>query len=65
MKMKKFTQKELEEYLGKISDENLYSYNVYQIEGRGKELFKSINGDLTTVMGLPIIKIKDYLEKLQ
>jgi len=62
MKMKNFTYKELEVYLGKISDKNLYSYNVYQIEGEGKKLFSEIKGDIDTVMGLPIKRIKQYLE---
>ena len=51
MKMKNFTQEELQEYLSKISDKNLYSYNVYQIEGEGKKLFSEIKGDVDTIMG--------------
>ena len=46
----------------KISDEALYSYNVYQIEGEGKNLFKNVEGDANTIMGLPIKKIKEYLK---
>ncbi len=65
MKMKNFTQDELKEYLAKISDENLYSYNVYQIEGEGKKLFSEIKGDADTIMGLPIKNIKQYLENLK
>ena len=65
MTMKKFTQKELEEYLSKISDENLYSYNVYQIEGEGKKLFSEIKGNVDTIMGLPIKSIKQYLENIK
>ena len=65
MKMKKFTQEELQEYLSKISDKNLYSYNVYQIEGEGRSLFDSINGDEDTIMGLPIKKIQEYLRTIQ
>ena len=61
MKMKNFTQEEFQEYLSKISDKNLYSYNVYQIEGEGRNLFTSIDGDENTIMGLPIIDIKKYL----
>ena len=64
LKMKNFTEKELEEYLAKISDSVLYAYNVYQIEGEGKKLFSEIIGDKNTIMGLPIKKIKDYLEKI-
>ena len=59
--MKNFSNSELAEYLSKISDENLYAYNVYQIEGEGKNLFSSIKGDENTIMGLPIKKIKEYL----
>ena len=59
--MKKMTEKEIETYLSKISDEALYSYNVYQIEGEGRNLFSNISGDENTIMGLPIKKIKEYL----
>ena len=59
--MKSFSDSELAEYLSKISDENLYAYNVYQIEGEGRNLFSSIEGDENTIMGLPIKKIKEYL----
>ena len=59
--MKNFSDSELAQYLSKISDENLYAYNVYQIEGEGRNLFSSIEGDENTIMGLPIKKIKEYL----
>ena len=59
--MKNFDDEDLKKYLEKISDESLYSYNVYQIEGEGKNLFLNINGDEDTIMGLPIKKIKEYL----
>jgi len=59
--MKNLSDPELAEYLSKISDESLYAYNVYQIEGEGRNLFSSIEGDENTIMGLPIKKIKEYL----
>jgi len=59
--MKTMTNKDLESYLSKISDEALYAYNVYQIEGEGKNLFSNIEGDENTIMGLPIKEIKEYL----
>ena len=59
--MKKFSEQELNVYLSKISDKSLYAYNVYQIEGEGRNLFSKIIGDKNTVMGLPIKKIKEYL----
>ena len=60
--MKKFSDNDLRIYLDKISDEALYSYNVYQIEGEGKKLFSEIKGNVDTIMGLPIKSIKQYLE---
>ena len=62
--MKNMSDDELKLYLSKISDETLYAYNVYQIEGEGKNLFSSIEGDKDTIMGLPIKKIKEYLKEL-
>ena len=60
--MKNMEHKDLENYLSKISDEALFAYNVYQIEGEGKNLFSEIKGDENTIMGLPIAKIKEYLK---
>ena len=60
--MKNFKLEELEDYLSKLSDEKLFAYNVYQIEGLGKTLFSEIVGDNDTIMGLPIKKIKEYLK---
>ena len=60
--MKKLSEQDLKAYLSKISDEALYAYNVYQIEGEGRNLFSSINGDEDTIMGLPVFKIKEYLK---
>tara|TARA_B100000989_G_scaffold298783_1_gene289808 strand:+ start:2031 stop:2615 length:585 start_codon:yes stop_codon:yes gene_type:complete len=60
--MKKMSDNELKSYLAKITDEELYAYNVYQIEGEGRKLFSNIQGDENTIMGLPIKKIKHYLE---
>ena len=65
MKMKNFTRDELENYLSKITDKNLYSYNVYQIEGEGKKLFSEIKGNVDTIMGLPIKRIKQYLDSIK
>jgi septum formation protein len=58
--MKQMTDKQLKDYLEKIKDEALYSYNVYQIEGEGRNLFSKIDGDEDTIMGLPIKQIKEY-----
>ncbi len=63
--MKSMKEEELKNYLDKISDETLYAYNVYQIEGEGKSLFSKIEGDKDTIMGLPVKKIKEYLNNYQ
>ena len=60
--MKQMSEDELKNYLEKISDEALYAYNVYQIEGEGRFLFTKIEGDENTIMGLPVKKIKEYLD---
>jgi len=60
--MKNYSINQLQSYLSKISDEALYAYNVYQIEGEGRSLFSKIEGNENTIMGLPIDKIKDYLK---
>ena len=57
-----YDKKKLNEYLSDIKDEDLYSYNVYQIEGEGRKLFSKIDGDENSIMGLPIKKIKEYLK---
>ena len=62
--MKKFSDDELKIYLNKISDNDLYAYNVYQIEGEGRHLFSKIDGDQNTIMGLPVDQIKQYIESL-
>ena len=62
--MKKMNEEELKSYLEKISDEALFSYNVYQIEGEGRTLFSNIEGDEDTIMGLPVKKIKEYINSL-
>ena len=63
--MKKMSDEELKKYLEKISDEALFAYNVYQIEGEGRTLFSNIEGDEDTIMGLPVKKIKEYLNNLK
>jgi len=65
LKMKDFSEDELISYLSKITDETLYAYNVYQIEGEGRYLFSEIDGDEDTIMGLPIKQIREYLKEVK
>ena len=60
--MKNMKEEDLKKYLKQIKDKDLYAYNVYQIEGEGRNLFLNINGDEDTIMGLPVLKIKEYLK---
>ena len=62
LRMKTLSEQDLKTYLSKIPDETLYAYNVYQIEGEGRNLFVNISGDEDTIMGLPVFKIKEYLK---
>ena len=64
LSMKNLSDDELKNYLSKIPDETLYAYNVYQIEGIGRNLFSNIEGDEDTIMGLPVKKIKEYIGSL-
>ena len=63
--MKQMSTDELRLYLAKIGDEDLYAYNVYQIEGEGRSLFSKTEGDKDTIMGLPIKQIKKYLNTIK
>ena len=63
--MKQMSTNELKLYLSKIRDEELYAYNVYQIEGEGRSLFLKTEGDKDTIMGLPIKQIKEYLNTIK
>ena len=62
--MKKLSLDQIKSYLIKVSDEKLYAYGVYQIEAGGRDLFSKIDGDEDSIMGLPIKKIKEYLNNL-
>jgi septum formation protein len=60
LKMKKLSDKFIEDYLDKIGLEIIKQYGVYQIEGLGKELFEEIQGDEYSVMGMPIKQLINY-----
>ena len=62
--MKELNSDQIKSYLKKVDDVKLYAYGVYQIEDGGKNLFSKIEGDEDTIMGLPIKKIKEYLNNL-
>ena len=63
--MKQLNLDEIESYLAKIGDKELYAYGVYQIEASGRSLFSKIEGDEDTIMGLPVKQIREYLNTLK
>ena len=63
--MKELNLDQIKSYLKKVDDKKLYAYGVYQIEAGGKNLFSKIEGDENSIMGLPIKKIKEYLNNLK
>ncbi len=65
LKMKNLSEDQLKSYLKKIKDRDLFAYGVYQIEAEGKSLFSKIEGDENSIMGLPVKKIKEYLDSLK
>ena len=62
--MKELNLDQIKSYLKKIDDKKLYAYGVYQIEEGGRDLFSKIEGDEDTIMGLPVKKIKEYLNNI-
>ena len=62
--MKELNLDEIKLYLKKVDDEKLYAYGVYQIEEGGRDLFAKVEGDEDTIMGLPVKKIKEYLNNI-
>ena len=63
LKMKNFKDNKLIEYLNKIKTDTLLKYGVYQIEADGLSLFEYINGDMDSIMGLPIKQIINYINQ--
>tara|TARA_B100000029_G_scaffold269931_1_gene265272 strand:+ start:2040 stop:2627 length:588 start_codon:yes stop_codon:yes gene_type:complete len=63
--MKKLNFDEIESYLKKIKDKELFAYGVYQIEADGRSLFLKIEGDENSIMGLPVKQIKQYLSNIK
>jgi len=64
LKMKKLSDIDISEYLEKTKLETMLKYGVYQIEGLGKSLFEKIDGELDSILGLPMKQLKPYLDKL-
>jgi len=62
LKMKKFDDLYLDEYLNNISDDILQQYGVYQIEEEGRKLFAEIKGNDFSIMGMPVEPLINYFK---
>lgn len=51
-------------HLSRVGEKALGSVGAYQIEGEGVQLFEKIEGDLFTIVGLPLLPLLAELRKL-
>ena len=63
LKMKNLSENQIMTYLDKIKSETLLAYGVYQVEAEGKDLFEYIKGDQSSIMGLPIKDVINYINE--
>lgn len=63
MTMNKLTNKEIENYLIKSGKNILKCVGAYNIEGYGSTLFKKIDGDFFSIVGLPLIQLINEIRK--
>lgn len=61
--MRAFTDAFLELYLDQAGDAVLGSVGAYQLEGLGAQMFRTIDGDFFTILGLPLLPVLDILRE--
>lgn len=59
--MRPFTEAFPQGYLANEGDRVTQSVGGYCIEGRGAQLFSRVDGDLFTIMGLPLLEVLGFL----
>ena len=64
MEMHKLTIKEINEYLSQSGKSILKCVGAYNIEGYGSKLFKKIDGDFFSIVGLPLIQLLNAINKI-
>ena len=60
VRMRDYSEKEIEDYLS--CNESLDKAGAYSIQGRGRALIESIDGDYLAAVGLPLKPIAGYLK---
>jgi septum formation protein len=61
--MRAFTEAFLDRYLDEARDAVLSAVGAYQLEGLGAQMFKQIDGDFFTILGLPLLPVLDILRE--
>jgi septum formation protein len=59
--MRPFSDAFLDDYLAASGPEVLESVGAYRLEGLGIQLFSKIEGEYTTILGLPLLPLLDFL----
>jgi septum formation protein len=62
--MRPLSSSDIEAYLDHAGDGALQSVGAYQVEGMGIHLFERIEGDHSTILGLPLIPLLTALRKM-
>jgi len=61
--MRQFSDDFLDQYLSDVGDAVLSSVGAYHLEGRGAQLFESIEGDFFSILGLPLMPLLAFLRE--
>ena len=59
--MRALGESDIRDYLARAGEIVLTSVGAYQLEGIGAQLFKRIDGDYFTILGLPLLAVLDAL----
>lgn len=63
--MRDFSDAFIEHYLANTGERILSSVGAYQLEGWGVQLFENIDGDFSTILGLPLLPLLRFLREHQ
>ena len=61
--MRRFSDAFLDDYLERAGAAVLSSVGAYQLEGLGAQLFRVVEGDHFTILGLPLLPLLDFLRE--